>query len=74
MMDIENEEESTENPLFLLDCIIQDCVSNFLYYDRKEDFDMPVGKIESLIKNGDLSEQEIIDLFAEHLLDGLEKK
>ena len=38
-----------------LDDYISDMISNFLYYDRKEDDELEMGDIENSIKNGDIS-------------------
>lgn len=42
---------------------IIDMVSNFLYYDRKEDEELPVGTIEEMIRSGETSVDEIVALF-----------
>ena len=47
--------------------IIPDYVSDLLYYDRKEDEDIPVGFIEEAISSGDITTQEIIDGFSKEL-------
>lgn len=47
----------------LLANTITDMVSNFLYYDRKEDEEMPVGFIENEIRSGRLTVEEIVDKF-----------
>jgi len=41
----------------------KDCAAGFLYYDRKEDEDLPRGAIEQAIKDGVITKQEIIDAF-----------
>lgn len=51
---------------------IDDCVSNFLYYDRKEDEELSPGAIEEAIKSGDITYAEIIDRFKQKLYEGLE--
>lgn len=48
---------------------IKDLVSKFLYYDRKEDGYLPLGLIESKIKNGEIS----IDNMVEEFRNSLEK-
>ena len=50
---------------------ISDLVSCFLYYDRKEDDVLPVGKIEELIKSGEISSIDIINTFCNELNKGL---
>jgi len=46
---------------------ISDLVSDFLYYDRKEDEELPVGAIETEIKSGKLSIDDIVTKFREEL-------
>lgn len=42
---------------------ISDIVTDFLFYDRKEDEELPVGKIEECIKAGEITVKEIVDYF-----------
>jgi len=51
---------------------VTDLISNFLYYDRKEDEELGVGEIEDAIKRGDITVEEIISLFESELRDGIE--
>ena len=51
---------------------IDDIIAKFLYYDRKEDEDLPVGAIEEAIKSGDITYGEIVDRFKQQLFEGLE--
>lgn len=53
---------------------ISDMVSNFLYYDRKEDEDLPRGAIEEAIEAGEISIREIVEAFRNELNRGLEVK
>lgn len=46
---------------------VVDLVTNFLYYDRKEDEDLPVGEIEKAIQEGKITIEEIVHAFAETL-------
>jgi hypothetical protein len=46
---------------------LSDTVSRFLYYDRKEDEALPVGRIEEAIKNGWITVEEIVAFFKEEL-------
>jgi len=46
---------------------VSDLVSDFLYYDRKEDEELPVDKIEELVKDGVITVDEIIDKFTKEL-------
>ena len=46
---------------------VDDLVSNFLWYGRKEDEDLPRGEIEKAIKSGVISIKDITDKFEEEL-------
>ena len=50
---------------------IPDVIGEFLYYDRKEDDDLPVGAIEEAIKAGEITVDEIAVAFTESLRRGL---
>ena len=52
---------------------VNDLVSTFLYYDRKEDEDLRLGQIEEAIKNGEITENEIIEKFTAVLHEGLKE-
>lgn len=52
---------------------VDDHVSRFLYYDRKEDDDLPLGAIDDAVKNGDLSFEELVEAFSSALWKGLKK-
>ncbi len=47
---------------------IDDLVSSFLYYDRKEDEDLGVGDIEDAITKGIISIDDITDRFKKSIL------
>lgn len=51
---------------------VNDLVSNFLYYDRKEDEELPRGAILEAVKKGEITEDEIVQRFRERLHAGLE--
>ena len=53
--------------------IISDAVSNLLYYNRKEDSEMPVGKINKLVKKGDITIDEMVAEFRKNLENSLNK-
>ncbi|NNL18684.1 MAG: hypothetical protein HKP37_08100 [Boseongicola sp.] len=53
---------------YILDALVPDLVSDFLYYDRKEDELLPRGSIEAAVRNGELSWEEIADRFRQELL------
>lgn len=48
-------------------------VSNFLYYDRKEDEDLPRGAIEKALKDGTITMDEITERFKELLEEGVKE-
>jgi hypothetical protein len=50
---------------------LEDLVSNFLYYDRKEDEDLPKGAIEKAIKDGEITVAEIVAEFEKHIIDSI---
>lgn len=47
--------------------VIQDLVSNFLFYDRREDDVLPVGAIEEAVRSGEITVDTIVDLFREEV-------
>lgn len=55
----------------LIRATIQDTVGSFLYYDRKEDEDLPRGSIEEAILMGEITAEEIGDAFIQVLKHGL---
>ena len=46
---------------------VYDSVGDLLYYDRKEDEDLPLGAIESAVQNGEITVDEIVAKFKERL-------
>ena len=50
---------------------IKDLVADFLYYDRREDFELPNGAIETEIDEGNLTVDEIVEVFKKELQDSL---
>lgn len=50
----------------ILDTVAQ-MTANFLYYDRKEDSDLPVGAIEQAIASGVVTKDEIVAVFRDGL-------
>jgi hypothetical protein len=46
---------------------VEDLVVDFLYYDRKEDEDLPMGAIEQALASGEITKQEIVDRFDKKL-------
>lgn len=60
-------EEARKTLFKKLENTVSDCVADFLYYDRKEDPELPIGDIEELIKDGVLTVDQIIDMFKKEL-------
>lgn len=50
---------------------IEDLVSQFLYYGRKEDEDLPVGAIDEAVRAGTITVDEIAGAFRTALERGL---
>lgn len=50
---------------------VSDLVSSFLYYDRKEDEDLPRDEIEKAIKNGIITVDEVCARFRDALIEGV---
>jgi len=44
-----------------------DLAGRFLYYDRKEDSEFPVGSIEEAIDSGEVTLDEIVEVFLTEL-------
>jgi hypothetical protein len=50
---------------------VQDAVSDFLYYDRKEDSLLPRGAIEEALKANEITVKDIVVAFETALIAGL---
>jgi hypothetical protein len=50
---------------------IKDLVMDFIYYDRKEDEDLGINAIQTAIKDGLISSEQIVKEFAICLKEGL---
>ena len=50
----------------------KDLAVKFLYYNRKEDEELPVGAIDDAIKSGETSVAEIVSVFEKSLRENLE--
>lgn len=50
---------------------VDDLVSYFLYYDRKEDEDLPVGEIEKAVEDGGITLNKIVLRFRRTLKERL---
>ena len=46
---------------------ISDLCTNFLYYDRKEDENLPLGEIERAVKSGEITVEEMVEAFRKEL-------
>lgn len=46
-----------------IEATIDDLVGSFLYYDRKEDEELPRGEIEAAVKAGEITVDEIVERF-----------
>ena len=46
---------------------VTDLVSDFLYYDRKDDEELPRGSIREAVEAGEITEAEIVAHFAKTL-------
>lgn len=46
---------------------VNDLVGRLMYYDRKEDDELPVDAIEQAVANGEISVDEIIEEFSTEL-------
>lgn len=64
---------SNQNKILILDTL-EDLVTNFLYYDRKEDEEVPLNFIESSIDNNLITIEEIINHFEYLLKKGIGKR
>lgn len=53
---------------------VEDLVSSFLYYDRKEDEDLPRGAIEEAIEAGEITAEEIVATFKKEFEKGIARK
>lgn len=53
--------------------IVSDLVGSFLYYDRKEDEEMPRGFIDKMVKSGGITIDEMVTEFRKHLENSLNK-
>lgn len=66
-MEPEEPELTKEEKRELIINVVKDLVSCFMYYDRKEDVDLPRGSIEEAVEDGIISYEEIRDIFYEAL-------
>lgn len=55
----------------LIRMTIIDLVTDLMYYDRKEDQELPRGEIEAAIENSELTAEDMVDWFRDALLESL---
>lgn len=51
----------------LIQAKISDFISDFMYYDRKEDEDLPRGEIEDAVNKGEITVAELVSQFEREL-------
>lgn len=59
--------QDKKSRLELIQGAVNQSIANFLYYDRKEDEDLQVGQIQEAINQGELTSQELGNMFLEAL-------
>ena len=64
-------DEGSEERAKLIHNTTKDLAVKFLYYNRKEDEELPVGAIEEAIKSGETSVAEIVSVFEKALRENL---
>lgn len=50
---------------------VDNLIASFLWYDRKEDEDLPNGAIEKAIDDGVITVEEIVERFREQLIENI---
>lgn len=53
---------------------ISNLASKFLYYDRKEDEELSVEKLNSAVESGEITIDEMVEEFRKHLENTFDKK
>ena len=48
----------------ILKATVSDCVSDLLYYGRKEDEDLELGAIDKMVADGEVTIEEMVGWFA----------
>ena len=51
----------------LIEAAVKDLASDLVYYDRKEDEELPRDSIQLAIINGEITMKDIVDVFANKL-------
>jgi len=62
---MEKESDMTKKEIILNE--VSDLVGNFMYYDRKEDDELPRGSIEEAIERGEITVDEICAKFRDEM-------
>lgn len=52
--------------------LIEDSISDLMYYDRKDDEDCPRGEIEEAVELGKVTIEEMVAAFEKHLREALD--
>lgn len=65
---------SKEDRLEKLEATCSDMASKLLYYDRKEDEELPVGAIEEMVLSGEVTVDELLGWITTPIRDSLTKK
>lgn len=60
-----------DNKRQILKDTVRDLVADFLYYDRKEDEELPSGLIEEMLSEHEVSVDEVVRWFEEELVERL---
>lgn len=55
------------NKRALILAAVEDIVADFMYYDRKEDEELPAGVIEQAVKSGEVTTDVIVAVFRDNL-------
>lgn len=55
-----------------IDGYISDLIADFLYYDRKQDNNLPRGEIERMVTDGEITIDDMVESFRTHLTEGLQ--
>jgi hypothetical protein len=51
----------------IIEDVVSDLVGELMYYGRKEDEDLPVNAINEAVESGEISVDEIVDVFRKNL-------
>lgn len=51
--------------------VVSDLMADFLYYDRKEDEDLPRGAVQAAIKSGEITIGNILTVVEKELMESL---